>query len=432
MLKNLVRRENRLQHLLGLSAFLFYALFLNIPSGYAAGVVILLLLSLWTAPQWVNSKKPEYIKIMAGFLLFFGIFMSHSFDSLLSLTSDGDYFTKYALGAVCILGASSIRLHPKWIAYAAAVGCLGSGLLAVQQFTVIARAEGYTNAIRFGNIALLMAGFCYFFACTHLFSKKEKWLLCCAGLAGVVASVLSLSRGGWLVIFIFPFFLLFFIDERDKRKKLLGYISGSMVLVLGILVSTPVAQERITLAQQEVSGYLNDRNHFANTSVGARLEQWRLSWNSGLEKPLLGWGVQGLKERKEFYLSTGEAHPSVAMINHSHNEFLEMWTSRGILGILVLLLFYGLPIRIFWPQKKEIAKFSSKNQSTYIAISVMGLTLPVGYFVFGWTDVFFNLSIGHNFFIFSVVFLLSSLEWLKYNDSMYLLENKNDKYSHCK
>jgi len=54
-----------------------------------------------------------------------------------------------------------------------------------------------------------------------------------------------------------------------------------------------------------------------------------------------------------------------------------------------------------------------------MSLSLIGVMLPVSYFIFGLTDVFFNLAIGHNFYIFSMVFVMASIQWLKKHDEKY-------------
>lgn len=405
---------------LGVAAILFYALFLSVRGGYVAGALLVLMLSVVTLVHWYKAPKAVEIKALSLFLFLFGIFMSHSFDGLLTFSSEGDYFLKYVLGAFCVLGAAAVTLRPKVLAYAIAIGCVSSAILAVVQFPVIGRAEGFTNAIRFGNIAMLMGMFCWIFSLSKNFSKNEKFILWICGSAGVVTSVLSLSRGGWLILFVLPFIFLFYATDKGVKKKIMVLIAVLWISLIAIFSFVPLAKDRIAEAKTQVTGYFEHRAEYAPTSVGARLEQWRLSWKLGWDKPLTGWGVNGIKEGRALYLEKGDAHPSIVGISHTHNEFLEMWASRGIVGVLALCAFYFIPIRIFWPKNNTIRKFSENNKNIYMSLSLIGVMLPVSYFIFGLTDVFFNLAIGHNFYIFSMVFVMASIQWLKKNDEQYL------------
>ncbi len=404
---------------LGLAAVLFYSLFLSVKGGYVAGALLVLLLSVVTLVYWYKVSKNIEVKKLALFLFSFGIFMSHSFDGLLTFSSEGDYFSKYVLGAFCVLGAAAATLRPKVLAYAIAIGCVTSAALAVVQFPVIGRAEGFTNAIRFGNIAMLMGMFCWILSLARNFSKIEKFILWVSGSAGVFASVLSLSRGGWLILFVLPFIFLFYARDKAVKKKIMMLIVVLWISLVAVFSFVPLAKERIAQAETQITGYFEHRDEFAPTSVGARLEQWRLSWRLGWDKPLTGWGLSGIKQGRALYLEKGEAHPSIVGISHTHNEFLEMWASRGIIGVLALCAFYLIPIMIFWPKKNTLREFSDNNKNLYVSLSLIGVMLPVSYFIFGLTDVFFNLAIGHNFYIFSMVFVMASIQWLKKNDEQY-------------
>lgn len=404
---------------LGLAAILFYSLFLSVKGGYVAGALLVLLLSVVTLVYWYKVSKNIEVKKLALFLFLFGIFMSHSFDGLLTFSSEGDYFSKYVLGAFCVLGAAAATLRPKVLAYAIAIGCVTSAALAVVQFPVIGRAEGFTNAIRFGNIAMLMGMFCWILSLARNFSKIEKFILWVSGSAGVFASVLSLSRGGWLILFVLPFIFLFYARDKAVKKKIMLLIVVLWISLVAVFSFVPLAKERIAQAETQITGYFEHRDEYAPTSVGARLEQWRLSWRLGWDKPLTGWGLSGIKQGRALYLEKGEAHPSIVGISHTHNEFLEMWASRGIIGVLALCAFYLIPIMIFWPKKNTLREFSDNNKNLYVSLSLIGVMLPVSYFIFGLTDVFFNLAIGHNFYIFSMVFVMASIQWLKKNDEQY-------------
>lgn len=404
---------------LGLAAVLFYSLFLSVKGGYVAGALLVLLLSVVTLVYWYKVSKNIEVKKLALFLFSFGIFMSHSFDGLLTFSSEGDYFSKYVLGAFCVLGAAAATLRPKVLAYAIAIGCVTSAALAVVQFPVIGRAEGFTNAIRFGNIAMLMGMFCWILSLARNFSKIEKFILWMSGSAGVFASVLSLSRGGWLILFVLPFIFLFYARDKAVKKKIMVLIVVLWISLVAVFSFVPLAKERIAQAETQITGYFEHRDEYAPTSVGARLEQWRLSWRLGWDKPLTGWGLSGIKQGRALYLEKGEAHPSIVGISHTHNEFLEMWASRGIIGVLALCAFYLIPIMIFWPKKNTLREFSDNNKNLYVSLSLIGVMLPVSYFIFGLTDVFFNLAIGHNFYIFSMVFVMASIQWLKKNDEQY-------------
>ena len=58
---------------------------------------------------------------------------------------------------------------------------------------------------------------------------------------------------------------------------------------------------------------------------------------------------------------------------HSHNEFLEMWSRRGALGVLMLLGIYAVPAFIFYPTRQRLAKVALQDRPHYLALRIVGL-----------------------------------------------------------
>lgn len=396
-----------------LSAFLFFSLFLSVKGAYSAAMALSLLTSLWAISVLKVFPKAWEARVLAIFLLALAVFWSHSFDSWISWSTEGDFFIKYALGAWCAFAIATLGLHPRVLAWGLAVGCITSGMLAIAQFPVMGRAEGFTNAIKFGDISIYMGMACWILVTVRSWSVAERVSLFFAGCMGIWASLLSMSRGGWILLTVLPVLALYLVPQiRHKMRWFFGI--GVTVVLLGAAGSQlPVLKHRINLVEQEVVGYFENPSKYVQTSIGSRLEHWRLSWRLVESKPLTGWGEQGYKDGKEQLLAQGGFHPFLEEIHHSHNDFLDILAKRGILGVLMMLLIYSIPIWIFYPTAQRKAQISESQRSLFMAVSLVGLLLPVGYFVFGWTDVFFNLTIGHNFYILSLPFILASITWIQ-------------------
>lgn len=321
---------------------------------------------------------------------------------------------KYLLAAVCVLGGCAIGVRPRVLIASVALGCVLSATLALWQFLEVGKASGHTNAIRFGDIAVLMGIWCIVFAAVPQFSKLERMGLLGAGCMGVLASLLSLSRGGWPLLLVAPLVFVWggYRDRLNPRKLLVIACSvcAAMVLLGAVVKDIPFVHDRVELATEQASGYFTDREKYVGTSVGIRLEQWRMSWDLGLEKPLTGWGDRGVWDGRKQYVQRGEVDASALQIAHTHNEFLEIWARRGLVGVLCLALIYLVPLWIFVPRNRNIPKSS---KSLYTALCVAGMMVPIGYFIFGLSEVFFFLNIGNIFFIFSLALLLAAIKWIE-------------------
>ncbi|MEG2999760.1 MAG: O-antigen ligase family protein [Comamonas sp.] len=401
-----------------IAAFLFFAFFLSLRSMHSVAMALTLCISIASFYLWRKTSPARNVRILALFFLFLAIFWSNSFDGWMAWSTEGDYFIKYSLGAVCMLAVCALGIHPRVLAYAVAVGCISSGVLALVEFPVSGRAAGFTNAIRFGNIAVILSIASWLLASANVFLKPERLFFLFAGCMGVVASLLSLSRGGWIFLLTIPFLFLFFTEEIKIKIKImfaLGVVAGILGLVI---LQIPATQDRILLAEKEVAGYFSNKDAYVGTSVGVRLEQWKMGLRLGAEKPLTGWGDKGIQEGKKWLVEQGYIDPSALSIPHTHNDLIEMWAARGIIGVLFILSIYIIPAYLFFPSRKIISEVDEKNKSLYIALHLIGFIIPTGYFVFGWTDVFFNLSIGHNFYIFSMIFILATIQWVKNSQTL--------------
>lgn len=406
-------KKQKLIYFVNFLCFLFFSLFLIYRKSYSIVLFACVVVTAFTFRQWWGAIKSVEVKRLAIYFLVISFVWSHSFDTLFSWSNEGDYLVRYGLGALCALGICSIGVDKKFLYLGIAIGAIASGFYALIQFPVLGRAEGYTNAIRFGNIALLMSVFLIFFAISIKKINLYSISLLMAAIMGLIASFLSLSRGGWLFLAFLPFISVLMFDGYKKRLQALGVMLVIAFVALVGLMQLPFFESRVQRAEQEVQGYFTDKEQYVATSVGARLEQWQLSWKLGQEKPWLGWGDKGVSEGRKLMVERGEAHPTALNFPHTHHEFLEMWATRGFFGVIFLLFIYLVPFVLFFPTKNKIDVFPEKNKESARAIYIAGICIPLAYFVFGLTDVFFNLSIGHVFMIFSMIFFMATLENLK-------------------
>ncbi|MFC4475133.1 O-antigen ligase family protein [Comamonas denitrificans] len=393
--------------LANISVFLFFALLLPTKSGHSIAIIAGLTACILSIPLWEKNKITKEIKLACFFLLFLGLFWSHTFNDIFSISLKGDYLLRYLIGTFFLISFTNIGIHKKSITYGIAIGAVLSGLVAIYQSQTIGRAEGFTNAVRFGNIGMMMFLICLTASLSKYFSNKERIFYLITGIFGLITSILSLSRGGWLILLIIPTILLLLIKNR-KIKILSLVISIPLIFAFA---SVPPVEKRIDQAKDEVIGYINNRDNYIETSIGARLEQWKTAFLMGLEKPLSGWGDQELKNGKVQFIEQGISDPSIMNYHHAHNDFLEQWARRGIIGVFTLIIIYTAPIYLLRSSTKKI----NDQESRFFIIT--GIIIYFGYFISGLTSVFFTFVISHNFYLFSFIFLLSASE---YKNSIHL------------
>lgn len=399
------KRAAAFAYALDVSCFAFFALSLCIPSGYSYGSAAMALLTLAGCIA-VRPKSPARREtfVFVGLMLVLGLLWSLSFDRWFSAAGWG-YGAKYALAALCLWYLSKTGVRLSAIVWGVALGSAGALAIAAYQAGVLKmpRVSGYTNAIQYGGIAMYLGFATLSLALLGRWGKPKTTALGLLGACGIYASFLSDSRGSWVVI---PLLILaiWLMAWLNGYKRLASMTAGAMLL-LGLIVAVPAYQkleQRSAEAAREVSLYLQEPQKHAETSVGQRLEQWRLAIHLIEQRPLRGWGLAGYPVAKKARVEKGLAHPSVLEYGHAHNEILDMWVKRGLLGLVLLLLFYAVPTFIFWPTRKRLNKVHGEMRSKALALRTAAALLPLAYFGFGWTQVFFAHNSGNMFYIFSL------------------------------
>lgn len=395
------------------SAFVFFALALGVPSGYSYGAVGMLLLSLLALPSLYKSTCDPRTKALVALFMLVGVMWGVSYEQGQGWALSGsDYWPKYWLAALCLAAAAQQRVSPQAVIWGMGVGGLGALGIACYQYVVLGwdKAWGFTNAIQYGGIAMYMGISAW---CMALLAVRRRWqavLLWLLGTAGVVASLLSETRGAWLVAPLLVAFCMVVLGRNGHKRWALAVCGVAVALALLVLV--PYWDKfggRAWQAVEELQQYLQRPETAGVTSIGQRLEQWRLAWVLAAEHPLLGWGIEGFAHAKQVWVDAGKAHPSVLDYGHAHNEILDAWVKRGLWGVMVLLLFYAVPLYVFLPTKARMDQLLPATRNMALALRTTAAMLPLAYFGFGWTQVFFAHNSGNLFYLFSLVALWGAL-----------------------
>lgn len=390
-------------------AFLVPALSLVVPSGYSYGAVLLLLAALASTPCWVHRQLPR-----AGWALV-TLFSSMM---LLWLVNDSaglawgslDRPSKYLLALPCIFFLMAWPPRLSWLMAGIAAGGIGAGGVGLIETVALdlPRAHGFTNAIQYGDLAALLAlqSGLLLVVLWRMILPWQRALLVAGVLLGLLASLLSQARGGWLALaLVLPVFATLLARATRQRRFYLGL--GVLAALSALLTQAPTIQQRLQLAQHEVQSYQASGED--DTSVGQRLAHWRLAWEMGRDKPLTGWGRAGYEVEKARRVRAGEAPATVLEFGHAHNEVLDLWVKHGLVGVLLLALFYGVPLLLLWPTATRIHDARGQLDRPALALCLVGVALPLLYAAFGLTQVFLAHNSGNMFYLFMCPMTLAML-----------------------
>ncbi|HHU93909.1 MAG TPA: O-antigen ligase family protein [Alcaligenaceae bacterium] len=380
-----------------LAIFLFAALALVVPSGYSIGAVLLLLGGLYALKQArVELNTKDYL-LLGALILFSAEGIANNLFHQAS-SSSYDKIIRFALAVPAFFLIRWAKPNAHWAWFGAAVGAIGAGSFAyLQKFTIgFERAEGHTQAIQFGNLSMLSALFCLAglgWASQLKTNKKHYYfiLLALGALAGIMGSLLSGSRGGWVGLpFVFLVLFKAYHSFFSLKAKLIA--AGALGLAALAILSTPQlpVRDRIVEAFHNVQEYQRGNSE---TSVGARFEMWQGAIQLIKEKPLMGWGKDGYQSAMQALAEQDKADPVIGLFNHAHNDILDQTAKQGLLGLITLLALYLVPLYYF----------SAYLQHPHLGIrslSVAGTLLAVAYIDFGFSQAFLTHNNGVMMFAF--------------------------------
>ena len=381
------------------------ALVLTVNSGYTIGPWILLLASitlLWRRPVLNLQAEDKWLMaVLAGYSVLF--IAQLLWEGANSRTFDRPSRFLFAVPVLLWVIAYPPRLS--WLWSGIASGAILAGSLAMWQKWILGfeRAEGHTNVIQFGNISMVFGLFCIAgLGWAWVQPQARRWLLLLAigALLGALGSLLSGSRGGWIGL---PFIFLVLYRAYGNLVS----VKFRLVIVIGLVSFAALAyyipltgvQARLAIALEDVQLYTSGENKW--TSLGARFDMWRGALMLIAEKPLTGWGWDGYAIGMQSLVEQGKVI-QYAADNHAHNEYLDNFARRGVLGILSLFILYLVPLRLF------VRRLKSDNLELR-ALATAGAILPVAFMDFGLSQVFFGHSSGVMIYAFWLAVLWGTL-----------------------
>ncbi|WP_058050462.1 O-antigen ligase family protein [Janthinobacterium sp. Ant5-2-1] len=396
--------------MLGLTSvcvFLFSALALAVNSGYSLGALVLLLASswlLWKRPR-LNLQRRDYL-LLGTLLLYFCVFtanMLYHADPAREL--DMPLRALLAVPVLLLLIAYPPRPAAWWSGLA--IGAVAGATLAFMQFldTNIVRPQAATsNPIHYGNASMLFG----MLALSGLGWAREQrhslvWIcvLLAGGLAGVFGSIISSSRGGWVVL---PICLLIIAVHHakhyGKRYRIAMFTLLLAIVAVAYAMPSSLVYQRAIIAVAELEKF--ESNGDAATSVGQRLEMWRTALEMSKQNLWLGMGRTGYLAQKQELVAEGKMSSAISAYTNAHNDYLDALVKRGIIGLLALLALFIVPLTLFG----HALRHSTAAARPY---ALAGVILCTCYPVFGLTTSSLTLNIGIIMLVFPMVILWALL-----------------------
>ena len=299
-------------------------------------------------------------------------------------------FSRYALlllaiplAALCLVKSScGIKFWLKFVI----VGLL-LGVTALIDFLLFdkARANGGDNAVVFGFVAL---GITSVIAGSYPDLRRYKYgvtLYLASIAAGIIAIVLSGSRGSWIAAAVVTFAAAIYLFDRYSLSKrfLLGCLM--MAVIAAVAMAIPQVQKRVTKAVEILTPYVKGEAQTGFSSARYRVEGWKGAWQMAMDNKLLGVGPGNYRRSLQQYVADKyELRKLDSRMRHAHNQYMQTLATSGFIGLLALLYLVGGHAWLF-------SRYLGKTYPDEVrSFALAGLLLVIAYLFLGLTGVPFE------------------------------------------
>ncbi|MGL0820606.1 O-antigen ligase family protein [Vibrio vulnificus] len=183
-------------------------------------------------------------------------------------------------------------------------------------------------------------------------SRSCQLILTIIVLTGILSSLISETRSGWLSLSITS--LLTFILAREKvipyyrnNQKKIVFFGCISIAIIYIIINDRVLNTFEDI-EKIASGETLD-------SIGLRIEMWKSAFVIIQGNYLLGLGSDFKNVMLE-YANAGAIHPAFLTWhpNHLHNEYLDRFVKQGFLGLSVFLIYIFYCIKLASESKNSM------------------------------------------------------------------------------
>lgn len=206
------------------------------------------------------------------------------------------------------------------------------------------RVEGPTNPIYFGGLSLAFAVILLARVHDHTIGWRGRAVITAAILMATSASILSASRGAWLVLpLTIPLYWLTLGANQSRGRRVAVILSCTVIAAVVILNPYNPVGERSGEALSDLR-HVSAGMHGEGT-LWRRMVMWQIAWQGFLDHPLRGQGPGGFKAALESAVDQGFPSPDFLAYRHPHSAYLSALSQAGLLGLLSLLLLFAYVLR---------------------------------------------------------------------------------------
>ncbi|MBU1446737.1 MAG: O-antigen ligase family protein [Gammaproteobacteria bacterium] len=396
------------ENILGLMLLSYPALLFLVRGGMNGVMFVLVLFSLYLLATGCRQRAPlSSSEIAFGIAMSSGlvaIFLSQLYHHELS-ARHFDSASRFLLAVPIVYAlryAGGARMFSA-MQYAFPLGAIAALIAVVAEHpsTSYSASTSFMNHIHLGDTAILLA-FLSLFSINWIRADglAVKALKISGVFAGLIVTVLSQARGGWVAIPIFVAVYIYAHSQAEQFRRLVVVAAtAGLVVLLSYLFIDPV-QLRIGMIFSDLSQFQAGN---IDTSIGVRLQLWSAAIQLIVENPIFGVGADGFGGAMGSLSEQGLITPIAAELGRGevHSEILAQTVRFGVFGLGFILAVYFVPLYYFL----KLAKSANRQQAVP---ALMGICVTLGFFVFGLTVETFNLKMTAAFYCTTIAALFAA------------------------
>lgn len=391
-------QEKHLTFTINLLVSLFFLTVLIIPKGYNYAPIILSAIGLiyFIPLKKKLSFSSEDKKLISSFLFYFCTFLLS-----IIINKDGmreiDNPSRLILFIPLLLLFKNFPIKRKTILYAIPSSALITGCVALFQKFVLGYEKPFpeTMHIQMGDIAISLA--ISSLIISIYFSIKKEYKSALFGIISLILAVstsaLSGARGGWIG-FPIVFFIVLVLYRKYINKKLILSLFILTTLGFSTLLSSSKfgIEQRYNEAKSDIINYFEESNK--DTSLGARFDMWENALVAIKEAPIFGHGSEGYNQFRDRQVRSGQMAKTTLGFKSLHNQYLESWVKRGVIGFIGLIFVILIPLFFF------IKNLNNENLEIK-CITILGITHIISHLFFFTSQSFLAHNSGNIFYFFT-------------------------------
>ena len=311
--------------------------------------------------------------------------------------------SRFLLVLPIFLMVRRVGLSKQAIMWGVLAGAIVAGSYGIYQKQVLGfgRAAGGTSGLiaAFGDISLILGVMCVALIQPYWRNSKGWLLIAFLGLSlGVVGSLMSGTKGGWISMPILCWLVVDLLEKPTYLKRFIVLISFVLLAVI-VWYYVPFIEQRMSVIVPAIDEYFVN-GKVVDGSAGIRLALWHAATLIFIDNPLFGTGPGTYYIEKLEYINAGLIPSEAAGLTGPHSQLFESLFESGIFGPIMV---YSIYFSFIWHCRKHF------NQNK--ALSSAGVLMAAGFIDFGMVEVIWDINNAGVFYTVMMVLIAGKLSF---------------------